>query len=95
MFQLKHDGGRYCFTLKSEGVSLNADYAIWADSLTKHYRSGGSEIVVFDDLDLRVRGGRKGGRHRAIRGGKIDSTAPLRWLGSAGYRAHSCLAVLT
>lgn len=35
-------------------MSLNAEYAIWADSLTKRYRSGGAEIPVFDALDLRV-----------------------------------------
>lgn len=40
-------------------MSLNADYAIWADSLTKHYRSGGLEIQVFDGLDLRVASGEK------------------------------------
>ncbi len=40
-------------------MSLNADYAIWADSLSRHYRSGGSEIAVFDNLDLRVSAGEK------------------------------------
>ena len=38
---------------------MNADYAIWADSLTKHYRSGGADITVFDDLNLRVHKGER------------------------------------
>jgi lipoprotein-releasing system ATP-binding protein len=33
---------------------LNAEIAIWADSLTRVYRSGGAEVVVFRDLSLRV-----------------------------------------
>jgi len=33
---------------------LNAQIAIWADSITKVYRSGNSEITVFRELSLRV-----------------------------------------
>ena len=40
-------------------MSVSAAYAIWADSISKHYRSGGSEIAVFDNLDLRVASGEK------------------------------------
>lgn len=38
---------------------MDAQNAIWADSLTRIYRSGGAEIVVFKDLSLRVRGGER------------------------------------
>jgi lipoprotein-releasing system ATP-binding protein len=33
---------------------LNAEIAVWADSLTRVYRSGGAEVTVFRDLSLRV-----------------------------------------
>ncbi len=33
---------------------MDSEHAIWADSLTKIYRSGGAEIVVFKNLSLRV-----------------------------------------
>jgi lipoprotein-releasing system ATP-binding protein len=33
---------------------LNAEIGIWADSLTRVYRSGGAEITVFRNLSLRV-----------------------------------------
>jgi lipoprotein-releasing system ATP-binding protein len=36
---------------------LDADYAIRAESLTKIYCSGGTEIIVFNNLSLRVRQG--------------------------------------
>jgi lipoprotein-releasing system ATP-binding protein len=36
---------------------LDAEYAVRADSLTKVYRSGGAEIVVFKNLSLKVRAG--------------------------------------
>jgi lipoprotein-releasing system ATP-binding protein len=36
---------------------LDADYAIRADSLGKIYRSGGTEVVVFKNLSLKVRQG--------------------------------------
>jgi lipoprotein-releasing system ATP-binding protein len=36
---------------------LDADYAIRADSLSKVYRSGGAEVVVFRNLSLYVRPG--------------------------------------
>jgi lipoprotein-releasing system ATP-binding protein len=36
---------------------LDADYAIRAESLTKIYRSGGTEVVVFNNLSLAVRQG--------------------------------------
>jgi lipoprotein-releasing system ATP-binding protein len=38
---------------------LNSESAIWADSLTKIYRSGGAEVVVFDDLSLEVSRGER------------------------------------
>lgn len=33
---------------------MNAEIAVWADSLTRVYRSGGAEITVFRNLSLRV-----------------------------------------
>jgi lipoprotein-releasing system ATP-binding protein len=33
---------------------LDPEYAIWADSLTRIYRSGGSDVTVFKDLSLQV-----------------------------------------
>jgi lipoprotein-releasing system ATP-binding protein len=42
------------FYPKGEGGSLSAEHAIWADSLTKTYRSGGTTVTVFKDLSLRV-----------------------------------------
>lgn len=33
---------------------MSAEDAIWADSLTKTYRSGGTTVTVFKDLSLRV-----------------------------------------
>jgi lipoprotein-releasing system ATP-binding protein len=38
---------------------LDADHAIRADSLTKIYRSGGTEVIVFNNLSLRVRQGER------------------------------------
>jgi lipoprotein-releasing system ATP-binding protein len=38
---------------------LDSDSAIWADSLAKTYRSGGTEVVVFDGLTLDVRRGER------------------------------------
>jgi lipoprotein-releasing system ATP-binding protein len=38
---------------------LNAEIAIWADSLTRVYRSGGAEVTVFKDLSLRVPRGQR------------------------------------
>jgi len=38
---------------------LNAEFGIWADSLTRVYRSGGAEITVFRDLSLRVSRGQR------------------------------------
>jgi lipoprotein-releasing system ATP-binding protein len=42
------------FYPKGEGGSLSAEDAIWADSLTKTYRSGGTTVTVFQDLSIRV-----------------------------------------
>jgi len=42
------------FYPKGEGGSLSAEGAIWADSLTKTYRSGGTTVTVFKDLSIRV-----------------------------------------
>src|SRR3954470_10624606 len=42
------------FYPKGEGGSLSAEDAIWADSLTKTYRSGGTTVTVFEDLSIRV-----------------------------------------
>ncbi len=33
---------------------MNAEIAVWADSLTRVYRSGGAEITVFNNLSFRV-----------------------------------------
>lgn len=33
---------------------MDPEYAIWADSLTRIYRSGGAEVTVFKDLSLQV-----------------------------------------
>jgi lipoprotein-releasing system ATP-binding protein len=33
---------------------LDPEYAIWADSLTRIYRSGGAELTIFNNLSLRV-----------------------------------------
>jgi lipoprotein-releasing system ATP-binding protein len=33
---------------------LDPEFAIWADSLTRIYRSGGAEVTVFKDLSLQV-----------------------------------------
>ena len=38
---------------------MDSGVAIWADSLKKIYRSGGTEVVVFNNLSLEVRGGEK------------------------------------
>ncbi len=38
---------------------MDADSGIWADSLTKTYRSGGVDVVVFKDLSLEVRRGER------------------------------------
>jgi lipoprotein-releasing system ATP-binding protein len=38
---------------------LNAEVAIWADSLTRVYRSGGAEITVFRDLSFCVSRGQR------------------------------------
>ncbi len=38
---------------------MNAQNAIWAESLGKTYRSGGAEVVVFKDLSLKVRRGER------------------------------------
>ncbi|HMF74903.1 MAG TPA: ABC transporter ATP-binding protein [Bryobacteraceae bacterium] len=38
---------------------MDSDSAIWADSLAKVYRSGGTEVVVFDGLMLDVRRGER------------------------------------
>jgi len=38
---------------------LNADSGIWTDSLSKVYRSGGADVVVFKDLSLQVRRGER------------------------------------
>jgi lipoprotein-releasing system ATP-binding protein len=38
---------------------LNAETAIWADSISKRYRSGNAEVVVFDHLSLKVARGEK------------------------------------
>jgi lipoprotein-releasing system ATP-binding protein len=48
-----------CSNLRSEGGSLDAQSAIWADSLTKIYRSGGAEVVVFKNLSLQVSRGER------------------------------------
>jgi lipoprotein-releasing system ATP-binding protein len=40
--------------LKSKGGNLETESAIRADSLTKIYRSGGAEVVVFKNLSLQV-----------------------------------------
>ncbi len=42
------------FYPKGEGGSLSAEDAIWADSLTKTYRSGGTTVTVFKSLSIRV-----------------------------------------
>jgi lipoprotein-releasing system ATP-binding protein len=38
---------------------LSTENAIWAESVSKTYRSGGTEIVVFRDLSLKVRPGER------------------------------------
>jgi lipoprotein-releasing system ATP-binding protein len=38
---------------------LDSENAIWADSLTKIYRSGGADVVVFKNLSLRLRRGER------------------------------------
>jgi len=38
---------------------LASESAIWADSLTKNYRSGGAEVAVFRNLSFRVSGGER------------------------------------
>jgi len=38
----------------TEAQGVSEVVAIWADSLRKTYRSGGAEVLVFDDLSLRV-----------------------------------------
>ncbi|MBV9304395.1 MAG: ABC transporter ATP-binding protein [Acidobacteriaceae bacterium] len=38
---------------------MSTESAIWAESLSKVYRSGGSELVVFKDLSLEVRRGER------------------------------------
>lgn len=38
---------------------MDPEYAIWADSLTRIYRSGGAEITAFKDLSLQVRPGER------------------------------------
>jgi lipoprotein-releasing system ATP-binding protein len=38
---------------------LDPEISIWADSLRKVYRSGGVEVVVFDELELEVRRGER------------------------------------
>jgi lipoprotein-releasing system ATP-binding protein len=38
---------------------LSAENAVWAESVSKTYRSGGAEVVVFKDLSLKVRRGER------------------------------------
>ncbi|HZS55501.1 MAG TPA: ATP-binding cassette domain-containing protein, partial [Bryobacteraceae bacterium] len=38
---------------------MDADYAIRAQSLSRIYRSGGTEVVVFKSLSLKVRQGER------------------------------------
>jgi lipoprotein-releasing system ATP-binding protein len=38
---------------------LSTENAIWAESVSKTYRSGGTEVVVFKDLSLKVRPGER------------------------------------
>ncbi|MBV8834699.1 MAG: ABC transporter ATP-binding protein, partial [Acidobacteriaceae bacterium] len=38
---------------------MDPEISIWADSLRKVYRSGGVEVVVFDELELEVRRGER------------------------------------
>ena len=38
---------------------MSTDSAIWAESLSKVYRSGGTEVTVFTDLSLEVRAGER------------------------------------
>jgi lipoprotein-releasing system ATP-binding protein len=38
---------------------LSAENAIWAESVSKTYRSGGTEVIVFKDLSLQVRHGER------------------------------------
>ena len=38
---------------------MDSENAIWADSITKIYRSGGAEVVVFKNLSLQVRRGER------------------------------------
>jgi lipoprotein-releasing system ATP-binding protein len=38
---------------------LSAENAIWAESVSKTYRSGGTEVIVFKDLSLKVRHGER------------------------------------
>jgi len=38
---------------------LDPGISIWADSLRKVYRSGGAEVLVFDELELEVRRGER------------------------------------
>jgi len=42
------------FYPKGEGGSLSAEDAIWADCLSKTYRSGGTTVTVFEGLSIRV-----------------------------------------
>lgn len=38
---------------------MSAENAIWAESVSKTYRSGGTEVIVFKDLSLQVRHGER------------------------------------
>ncbi len=38
---------------------MDPEYAIWADSVTRIYRSGGAEVTVFKDLSLQVCAGER------------------------------------
>ena len=59
MRKQKTDAGVGCSNLVGEGGSLSTESAIRADRLRKIYRSGGTEVIVFDDLSLRVRRGER------------------------------------
>ncbi len=50
---------RRLFYSRDEGGSLDPESAIWADSLTRIYRSGGVDVTVFKNLSLRVCSGER------------------------------------
>jgi lipoprotein-releasing system ATP-binding protein len=54
-----HKFAATCSNLRGEGGSLDAQSAIWVDSLAKIYRSGGAEVIVFRNVSFQVRRGER------------------------------------